>query len=509
MKLIIPKDIFIRILIVTAALFLFSYKAGDISAQFTGDENFYFQSSKSMVETNDWLTPKYYGKPRFQKPFLYYWLVASSFKVFGIDWYAARVPSIMLAAFVVLLVYLIGRMLFNNTAHSILSAAILATTFKFFKYARFAIPDMALLFFITLSFYIFLKILKDKENAGYAAFFITLALATLTKGPIGLLIVVLGIAGFIIFSRERINIKAKDILCGALLYIAVVLPWFLIMFKLHGENYAAHLWARELVNRVGSHSNAAFFFYMPILAIRFLPWSLFLPKGIINSVKAIKKGALEKNTHILLLSWFFTVLILFTLMGEKHSQYMLALAPPFALLTTNAFRSIGTAQGKRILTLPVIIIILTIFSFLYFFSSKGIKLNNAILGRFAATMIANGLDEDDRIATGSHSLIPQHLEAYLERKVEKAGGKWYDSSYHDATNKSQLANLFKSEGKGAYCVIKRADYNKFISPELKKHLKIIYKDFLWKRKIDIGKISLGAHGFVENLKEEYYLITDK
>ena len=77
------KQIITGIIIIALSILFFSFKAGDIGSQFTGDENFYFQGSKNMLESGDWLTPRYYGKPRFQKPFLYYWLVAVSFKIFG------------------------------------------------------------------------------------------------------------------------------------------------------------------------------------------------------------------------------------------------------------------------------------------------------------------------------------------------------------------------------------------------------------------------------------------
>ncbi|MEE8360199.1 MAG: phospholipid carrier-dependent glycosyltransferase, partial [Candidatus Omnitrophota bacterium] len=152
------KETLITIGILAACILFFSFKAGDVGTQFTGDENFYFQSSKNMLETGDWITPSYYGKPRFQKPILYYWLVTASFSAFGVDWYAARLPSILFGAFTVLLIYLMSGMVFKKRSISLLSAFILASTFKFFKYTRFAIPDMAMVFFVTLSIYIFMKI---------------------------------------------------------------------------------------------------------------------------------------------------------------------------------------------------------------------------------------------------------------------------------------------------------------------------------------------------------------
>ena len=131
------KQILIRVTLVIICILFFSFKAEEVTSQFTGDENFYFQSSKNMIESNDWITPRYYGKPRFQKPPLYYWLIALSMNTFGINWYGARFPSILLGALTVLLTYLVGLKLFKRRYPSLLSALILATTFKFFKYSTF------------------------------------------------------------------------------------------------------------------------------------------------------------------------------------------------------------------------------------------------------------------------------------------------------------------------------------------------------------------------------------
>lgn len=516
------KEIITRIAIIILCILFFSFKARDISSQFTGDENFYFQSSKNMLESGDWLTPRYYSKPRFQKPVLYYWLVALSFRIFGINWFAARFPSILLATFTVLLVYLIGRILFKDLHLSLLSAFILAATFKFFKYARFAIPDMALAFFITLSFYIFIKLLDENRRPLWMVFFLSLSLATLIKGPIGIIIPILSIAVFTLLFKERIAIKKADVLLGVLLCVAISLPWFLAMFKIHGEDFISHLWSREIAHRVRYYSDTkqgmevfieylgSLFFYIPILIIRFLPWSIFLPKGIFNSLSIAKSATSEGRVLRLLLSWFFTVFVFFTLIGEKHSQYMLLLSAPFALLVGVGFSQRLEFSKKR-LTIPIVLLFFTAFSFLFFLTNEDLRLNNAILGGFASKILAYGLEEDGRIGMGSHGLIPQHLEVYLDRPVEKVGGKWYDPSYHEHTNRIQLENFFKRKGR-PFCIIRREDYLKYISSTLKKRLNIIHKDYLWKRKIEFtkDKFTLLFKGriksFIDSFKEEYYLV---
>jgi len=517
------KENLIKVIIVILSVLFFSFKAGDISSQFTGDENFYFQSSKGMLESGDWLTPRYYGKPRFQKPFLYYWLVAASFKVFGVNWFAARLPSILFAGITVLLAYLTGMIIFKDSRLSLISAFILAATFKFFKYARFAIPDMTLLCFISLSFYIFLRILKENKGVLWIWFFVSLSFATLVKGPIGAVIPLLSIAAFRLSSKKSINAEKRGIILGILFYVSLVSPWFIVMFKIHGADFASHIWSRELTHRVLYFSDTkegiavaadylkSLFFYIPVLFMRFFPFFLFLPIGIIKSLSLARSGdSINNRGHTVLLCWFFTVFLLFTLLGEKHSQYMLALSVPFALMVGGAFAR-GPELSREKFILSFIIILVTASSFLLFLTNEDLRLNNAVLGTFASRIVRYGLDEDDRIGAGSHGLIPQKIEVHLDRPVEKVGGKWYDASYHEDTYTAQLESFFKRKG-GTFCIIRRVDYEKYISSVRKGRLKIIYKDYLWKRKIDFSDVTSGGLNLryiLDNLKEEYYLVTDK
>ncbi len=520
------KEVLIRLGLILAAVLFFSYNAGDIGRQFTGDENFYFESCKGMVESGDWLTPRYFGEPRFQKPILYYWFVASSLALSNGGWFAARLPSILFGAFTVFLVYLMALELFKKRGISLLSALILATTFKFFKYTRFAIPDMALLFFVTLSFYLIMKLLKgEKGRVLTGGLVAVLAFGTLIKGPIAVIIPALSFLIFVMFSKESVYLNRRDLFIGVSLYLAIVLPWFIIMYSKHGSLFVSHLWTREVAGRVGHYSESkgllliiseyarGIFFYIPIIFVRFLPWSIFLPFGVAYGLSKKRAKGFQKNHFILALSWFLAVFIFFSLMGEKHSQYMLALTPPFALLCGVAFLS-DSQRGKKGLGMPVALLLITTLGFVSFLSQDDPKLNSVVMSRFSSEIIKHGLDKDDKIAIGSHDLIPQHLEAYLGRPVEKAAGKWGDPEYHERTNKLKLANFFKYNS-GTYCLIKKADYEDFVAPIDKGRLKIIYQDKFWRRKLGLTKESLalflkrGMNVFLESIQDEYYLVTDK
>ena len=485
----------------------FSFKAGDISLQFTGDENFYFESSRHMAEEGDWLTPKYYGKKRFQKPPLYYWMITASFKLFGTNWHSARLPSAAAGTLVVLLTFLIGTSLFGRQA-GILSSVILATSLKFFKYTRAAIPDMTLLLFMTLAIYFFVK-LREKENPGKTLSFLmfaALGLATLTKGPVGFILPMLAITSFVIISKERNLFKKMHITQGLVLYALIIAPWFIAMIKLHGSEYISHIMTRELSQRVIYFSETkkglelfieylgSLFFYIPVVLVRFLPWSLFVPAALVTTFRGGKSEG-GKNEYLFVASWFLSIFLFFSVLGEKHSQYILALSPALALLLGYYF----TRRTRLKLIVPVVTAVIAALIFTLTFSYPVIKQNSAILAGFAASIKEAGMPENSLIGAGSHELIPQKLEVYLDKPVKRVCAKLYDQVENERLNKLFLKEFFEQKER-VFCLIKKEDYLRFAGPSLREKLFVIDKDYLWKRKFSFKD---------RTFKDEYWLVTNK
>ena len=137
-----------------------TYKLGEVPP-YHPDENFYVESSRRMVESGDYITPIYHEKKRFAKPILYYWMVVSSFKVFGVSLASARIPSAIFGTLSIGLVFLLGRKLFDSRV-GLFSAFILPTIYLHFQISRWSSTDMALSFFIFLALYLF--VLSYKTN---------------------------------------------------------------------------------------------------------------------------------------------------------------------------------------------------------------------------------------------------------------------------------------------------------------------------------------------------------
>ena len=114
-----------------------TYKLGEIPP-YHADENFYVESSLRMVESGDYVTPVYHEKNRFAKPILYYWMVVSSFKVFDVSLFSARLPSVIFGTLSIGLIFLLGKILFNRRV-GLYSAFILPSTYLHFQISRWSI----------------------------------------------------------------------------------------------------------------------------------------------------------------------------------------------------------------------------------------------------------------------------------------------------------------------------------------------------------------------------------
>ena len=128
--------------------------------EYRDDEIFYFKSTQEMLQNGNILSPTYFGEDRFQKPILYYWMVLLSYKIFGVNWFGARLVAVIFAGLTVCLTWLIGRALFNRRVAA-LSAVILMTIPLFFRHAKNAVPDMVLNFFIVGAIYCAIRFVQS------------------------------------------------------------------------------------------------------------------------------------------------------------------------------------------------------------------------------------------------------------------------------------------------------------------------------------------------------------
>jgi 4-amino-4-deoxy-L-arabinose transferase-like glycosyltransferase len=306
---------------------LFFHRLGDIG--FLGpDEPRYSAVAREMYLTGDYVTPRLHGEPWFEKPVLMYWLAAVGYGIFGVSEWGARFPSALSAGLSVLLVYLCGLRLWSGTA-GFMAALILASSIGFFAFARAASMDMPLTGCLTMGLVFFLLGYNEKDagkrRMWFYAFYVSLGLGALAKGPIALLLPAVSLGLFVVF-RGRLQEWKGWHPEGLGLTAVVALPWYIACTWVNGPEFLKVFFVSHNLQRFTSEvfgHQRPFYFYLPVLLMLTFPWTFML-------IPAIRRR-LGKNEQILVW-WVLVPMFIFSLSGSKLPGYILPVVPPIALL---------------------------------------------------------------------------------------------------------------------------------------------------------------------------------
>ena len=349
----------------------FTYNLSEVPP-YHADENFYVTTSRNMVESGDYITPVYHDKKRFAKPILFYWLVATSYKTFGINLYSARLVSAIFGTLCVPLVYIIARRIFDKQT-AIISAVLLPGCYLHSQLSRWAITDMTLNFFILSAIYFFISGLYNTSSKGtpYYLAYICMGIGFMIKGPLAIIIPTFVIGVFILTAYDWKKFYQLRLGYGIVILTAIIFPWFYKMLALHGDEFKNHILGAELRDR--AIHNTPFSFYYFWVTIRYnLPWSLFFISALIVKFK-ITSTSLEKKifkrdvflsftkklktlylemspkdnqAFLLTILWVIVPLILFTLFRIEHSRYMLVATPAIAMIVAHFLSQLLISPDK-------------------------------------------------------------------------------------------------------------------------------------------------------------------
>lgn len=305
------------------------------------DEGRYAEIAREMHRGGSWLVPTQNGVPHFQKPPVIYWATAGAFRVFGVNEFAARLPSALAAAGTLALTFWMGAMLANRRV-GLAAAGILLASAEFFVLARSLTPDMLMTFWITLAIACFVRRSVGQRSGETItglwdyAFFAAMGLGFLTKGPMALIVPLSAVAAWQWGERslppER-RTRALPWATGMLLTVSLAISWFAVM-ALSDRALFDYFWKYEFVQRFGSRTHGRsqpLLFFVPVLLAGSLPW-LFLALGaLLNWFGLRRAGWRPSPTGRMLAGWVLIPLVLLSLSGSKLFTYVLPLFPALAL----------------------------------------------------------------------------------------------------------------------------------------------------------------------------------
>jgi 4-amino-4-deoxy-L-arabinose transferase-like glycosyltransferase len=302
-----------------------------------------------MIETGNYIVPFFNCHIRFDKPILYYLELVIPFKLFFVDSfiknghdpvciieYAARLPSIIAGSFTVLLTYLTSLKLLQSKTYA-KNASIALLSFLFFAYLTRAVyPDASLIAFELAAIYFFM-------SKKHILAWIFVALAFLTKGPIGILIPGFTYCLYLWIIEKKSGLgeffSIRNII-GFGAFILVATPWYAAMYHYYGFEFINKFLIYHNIERFTGKAHqhpSPFYYYIPVIIAVSYMWIAYLRQLYL-------KIDFKDKKNIFLIAWFGWIVLFFSISSNKLAHYI---APAFIPLSIILGRYVSQLENTR------------------------------------------------------------------------------------------------------------------------------------------------------------------
>lgn len=363
-----PRVQFAVLFLLTLSLCLIKIDAGGLAAF---DECLYAQKAKEMVLSGDWLTQTYMGEPEHQNPWLHMWMIAASYKVFGISEWAARFPTCVQTILIILLTYLLVQWLTRRPWVAMLASSCLLFSDYFFKYARKAHMDhlVTLLFLLAMIGFV---LGRKRSQRWFILMGVSTGLAVLTKSLLGLMPLAV-IAVFIILRREWSVLGKPLFWLSLVITIAVGSSWYLYEYAGFGDEFVEVHFGRQLFARTAVTGGEPGVSVGAFLAGRLKNiylfmrdahiWFLLALLGAVFSFRPRRgcEGSLRDvpAERLLVILWAAVPVVLVSFTSTFRGWYLMPVYVPLAILSAFFFSSvIRRPERLRIVNYTVLSLLL-------------------------------------------------------------------------------------------------------------------------------------------------------
>ena len=381
------KKIFYLIIPVFTAILYFAY-LGNIDL-WDPDEPRYCEVVREMFSLKQFLVPHLNGQIYGDKPPLFFWSMAGFVILFHSikEWVLRLTPAIS-GFLTVILTFIYSKKLFNKNV-AIFSSIILSTSYLMVHLSRRCNIDTFFTLLILIStITIHYGLVKNKKFYYYLSCLFQ-GLAIITKGPLGFIIPLFTLIGYLVFTKDKEKFKSIPWLTGFIILLIPVAAWLVPATIVAGKEYTYNLIMNQVIHRfehgIAHPHNSFYYFYQ--FPLDFMPWSLFLPFLFLKG-----KVDLKNKNLIWLIFWFAINFLFLSISKEKRGLYLLPIYPAFAIIMGYMFTSIKENNIKLFKVPAYLLIILSGILGLaepvaYFIKTKQFNFSLIIMG-FLAFIIA-------------------------------------------------------------------------------------------------------------------------
>ena len=295
------------------------------------DEGRYAQIPKEMLQSGQWVVPTLMGEPYLDKPPLFYWLVALSYKFFGISEASARLVPALAVHLTILMVYLLGRRSLGERP-AFWAAMLLTVAPGYLGVARFLVLDGLLTFCITTSILCGFEAVRTGifRRKWWIMAAVFSGLGFLTKGPISEVLFFPPLMVFGWLTQRSAKVRWFDVLLFAGVVIGVNLPWYIAMVLQRPEFLGYFFWEHNVMRFVKPFDHLQpVWYYVPVLLLGFLPGVLLGIPYIVGLLRGDNSTRTRMGGFWLLAGLW--CMLFFSISGSKLPTYILPAFPPLCL----------------------------------------------------------------------------------------------------------------------------------------------------------------------------------
>jgi len=298
------------------------------------DEGFYAWRAKWIINHGDWLNPHVvnYGKT----PGIY-WLIASSFFLFGVSENTARLPSIFFSIISAFLIYEIGKIIVNKQV-GWLASAILSLEFFWLQYSRMAVPDIPVASLVLLGIFCLLKAELQPNNRWFWGFSVGLSfsLGFLIRSYM-IFLPMLALMPYLIWEHRRHrHLTNPAIYLGLLVGLIPTIYWLFHGLYYYQTNKFLEMFSFMVeLNSEERNGNNVFYYFWNIPAKAF-PWAFM---GLLGLKLALDNPV--PRYQLILVGFPIVLFIEISLFSTRIPHYALSLYPFIALLAAIALNWLG------------------------------------------------------------------------------------------------------------------------------------------------------------------------
>ena len=333
--------------LLAAALVLFFVDLGG-SAIWDANEAFYVETPREMMERGDYVFPTFNYEPRVNKPVLSYWIVAGFYKLFGVSVAVQRIPIAIGGVLLVLIAFFLGRVAYPDHADrdtaikaGLWAALGFAVSPRLVMFSRRIFIDIYITLFMaaTLLFFALAERYPNRRRLFLALMYVSVGLGVLTKGPVAVALPGLVFFLYLFAHRELRRVTQMMVPAGALIVLAIVVPWYAALYARDGWTHIASFFVGENLGRfsdgIGFETDRGPEFYLGVLFSDGFPWALMLFPALAMWWRH-RRPATEyrppARIQSLLFIWIAAITVFFSFSASKQDLYIYPVMPAIAAL---------------------------------------------------------------------------------------------------------------------------------------------------------------------------------